>query len=76
MPPAETRISDAYRITDKQERYAQVGVIKDETIAALLAEDETLDDAEIGDIVHSLEKNVVRTRILNGEPRIDGREKI
>ena len=72
---AETRISDAYRITDKQERYTQVGVIKDETIAALLAEDESLDAAEIGDIVHSLEKNVVRTRILNGEPRIDGREK-
>jgi polyribonucleotide nucleotidyltransferase len=72
---AEARISDAYRITDKQERYAQVGVIKDETIAALLAEDETLDGSEIGDIVHSLEKTVVRTRILNGEPRIDGREK-
>ncbi len=72
---AEAQISDAYRITDKQERYTQVGVIKDETIAALLAEDETLDAAEIGDIVHSLEKNVVRTRILNGEPRIDGREK-
>jgi polyribonucleotide nucleotidyltransferase len=72
---AEARISDAYRITDKQERYTQVGVIKDETIAALLAEDETLDGSEIGDIVHSLEKTVVRTRILNGEPRIDGREK-
>ncbi len=25
--------------------------------------------------MHSLEKTVVRTRILNGEPRIDGREK-
>ncbi|MGY3113727.1 polyribonucleotide nucleotidyltransferase [Pantoea eucalypti] len=72
---AEARISDAYRITDKQERYTQVGVIKDETIAALQAEDETLDGSEIGDIVHSLEKTVVRTRILNGEPRIDGREK-
>ncbi|OXH78787.1 polyribonucleotide nucleotidyltransferase [Pantoea agglomerans] len=72
---AEARISDAYRITDKQQRYTQVGVIKDETIAALLAEDETLDGSEIGDIVHSLEKTVVRTRILNGEPRIDGREK-
>lgn len=72
---AEARISDAYRITDKQARYAQVDAIKDETIAALLAEDESLDAAEIGDIVHSLEKTVVRTRILNGEPRIDGREK-
>ena len=72
---AEARISDAYRITEKQERYTQVGVIKYETIAELLAEDETLDGSEIGDIVHSLEKTVVRTRILNGEPRIDGREK-
>ncbi len=40
---AEARLSDAYRITDKQERYAQVDVIKSETIATLLAEDETLD---------------------------------
>ncbi len=39
---AEARLSDAYRITDKQERYAQVDVIKSETIATLLAEDETL----------------------------------
>ena len=38
---AEARLSDAYRITDKQERYAQVDVIKSETIATLLAEDET-----------------------------------
>ncbi|STH70185.1 polynucleotide phosphorylase [Escherichia coli] len=30
---AEARLSDAYRITDKQERYAQVDVIKSETIA-------------------------------------------
>lgn len=38
---AEARLSDAYRITDKQERYAQVDVIKSETIATLVAEDET-----------------------------------
>lgn len=38
---AESRLSDAYRITDKQERYAQVDVIKSETIATLVAEDET-----------------------------------
>ncbi|SUH06894.1 Polyribonucleotide nucleotidyl transferase [Salmonella enterica subsp. enterica] len=31
---AESRLSDAYRITDKQERYAQVDVIKSETIEA------------------------------------------
>ncbi|MCE0490407.1 polyribonucleotide nucleotidyltransferase [Pantoea sp. Mb-10] len=72
---AEAGISDAYRITDKQERYTQVGAVKDATIAALQAEDETLDANEIADIVHDLEKSVVRSRIIRGEPRIDGREK-
>ncbi|NIG21990.1 polyribonucleotide nucleotidyltransferase [Pantoea sp. Al-1710] len=72
---AESGIADAYRITDKQERYTQVGVVKDATIAALQAEDETLDAGEIADIVHDLEKSVVRSRIIRGEPRIDGREK-
>ena len=72
---AEAGIADAYRITDKQERYTQVGAVKDATIAALQAEDETLDAGEIADIVHDLEKSVVRSRIIRGEPRIDGREK-
>jgi len=72
---AEAGISDAYRITDKQERYTQVSAVKDATIAALQAEDETLDANEIADIVHDLEKSVVRSRIIRGEPRIDGREK-
>ncbi|WP_241576399.1 polyribonucleotide nucleotidyltransferase [Rosenbergiella collisarenosi] len=72
---AESRLSEAYRITEKQQRYAQVDAIKGETTAALLAEDETLDEGEISDILHAIEKNVVRSRVLNGEPRIDGREK-
>ncbi|MCA1176954.1 MULTISPECIES: polyribonucleotide nucleotidyltransferase [unclassified Pantoea] len=72
---AEAGIADSYRITDKQERYTQVGVVKDATIAALQAEDESLDAGEIADIVHDLEKSVVRSRIIRGEPRIDGREK-
>ncbi len=72
---AESRIGDAYRITEKQERYAQVSLIKDEVKAALLAEDETLDAGEISDLLAELEKNVVRSRVLRGEPRIDGREK-
>ncbi len=72
---AKSRLSDAYRITDKQERYAQVDVIKSETIATLVAEDEALDANELSDILHAIEKNVVRSRVLAGEPRIDGREK-
>ncbi|MEK9497557.1 polyribonucleotide nucleotidyltransferase [Photorhabdus sp. P32] len=72
---AESRLGDAYRITEKQERYAQVDVIKEEVTAALLEQDEALEEAEIHEILGSLEKKVVRSRVLRGEPRIDGREK-
>jgi len=72
---AESRLGDAYHITEKQERYAQVDAIKSSVIETLLAQDETLDASEIQDILGSVEKNVVRSRVLRGEPRIDGREK-
>ncbi|WGL98583.1 polyribonucleotide nucleotidyltransferase [Arsenophonus sp. aPb] len=72
---AEQRLGDAYRITEKQERYTNVDAIKEDVTNTLLAENESLDVAEINDILSGLEKKVVRTRVLKGEPRIDGREK-
>ncbi|MBC8952233.1 polyribonucleotide nucleotidyltransferase [Xenorhabdus sp. PB62.4] len=76
---AETRLGDAYRIIEKQERYAQVDTIKEEVSAIVLAESAEkgveLDESEVLDVLSGLEKNVVRGRVLRGEPRIDGREK-
>ncbi|MGF1775423.1 polyribonucleotide nucleotidyltransferase [Vibrio nomapromontoriensis] len=72
---AETRLSDAYQITEKMARYEQVGAIKNDVVATLLAENEELDEREIRGMLGSLEKNVVRSRIIAGNPRIDGREK-
>ncbi|WP_369309011.1 polyribonucleotide nucleotidyltransferase [Providencia rettgeri] len=72
---AESRLGDAYRITEKQERYAQVDLIKEDVIAALVAEDENVDVSEVSEILANLEKQVVRSRVIRGEPRIDGREK-
>ncbi|WP_368881446.1 polyribonucleotide nucleotidyltransferase [Proteus mirabilis] len=72
---AQTHIGDAYRITEKQERYEQIDAIRDEVISTLLAEDESLDEGEIIEIFSGLEKKIVRARVLAGEPRIDGREK-
>lgn len=72
---AESRLGDAYRITDKLERYAQIDTIKSEVIEQLTAEDETINVSEVEEILVELEKNVVRSRVLRGEPRIDGREK-
>jgi len=72
---AEARFVEAYQITEKMARYAQVGEIKNDVVEALLAEDEALDVNEVKEMLHSLEKTVVRSRILSGAPRIDGREK-
>ncbi len=72
---AEIRLSEAYQITEKMARYEQVGVIKSEVVEALLGQDEELDEREIRGMLGSLEKNVVRGRIIAGNPRIDGREK-
>ncbi|GAL06041.1 polyribonucleotide nucleotidyltransferase [Photobacterium aphoticum] len=72
---AEARLADAYQITEKMARYEQVGAIKNDVVEALLAEDEALDEREIRGMLGSLEKKVVRSRIIAGNPRIDGREK-
>ncbi|WP_434997100.1 polyribonucleotide nucleotidyltransferase [Vibrio scophthalmi] len=72
---AETRLADAYQITEKMARYEQVGAIKNDVVAALLAQDENLAEREIRGMLGSLEKKVVRSRIIAGHPRIDGREK-
>ncbi|WP_087023901.1 polyribonucleotide nucleotidyltransferase [Thaumasiovibrio subtropicus] len=72
---AETRLSDAYQITEKMARYDQVGAIKNEVIATLQAEDESLNELEVRNMLGSLEKKAVRGRIIAGNPRIDGREK-
>ncbi|MWP99479.1 polyribonucleotide nucleotidyltransferase [Glaesserella parasuis] len=70
---AEARLGDAYRITEKQARYEQIDAIKADVIAQLTAEDETISSSKIVDIITALESQIVRSRIIAGEPRIDGR---
>ncbi|NGN99438.1 polyribonucleotide nucleotidyltransferase [Grimontia sp. S25] len=72
---AEAQFIEAYQITEKMARYDRVGEIKSSVKEQLLEQDETLDAREIQGMLYSLEKNVVRSRIIAGEPRIDGREK-
>ncbi len=74
---AAAELGDAYRITEKAKRYERIGEIKAALVAKLaeeLAEGESLKDTEVGEIFHNLESKVVRSRIIKGEPRIDGRE--
>ncbi len=72
---ASSSFVEAYQITDKMARYERVGEIKSSVKDALLAQDDTLDAREIYGMLGSVEKQVVRSRIIAGEPRIDGREK-
>ncbi|MCK3657739.1 polyribonucleotide nucleotidyltransferase [Pasteurellaceae bacterium Pebbles2] len=70
---AEARLGDAYRITEKQVRYEQIDAIKADVIAQITAEDEEVSEGKIVDIFTALESQIVRGRIIAGEPRIDGR---
>lgn len=70
---AEARLGDAYRITKKQARYEQIDAIKADVIAQITAEDEEISEGKIVDIFTALESQIVRGRIIAGEPRIDGR---
>lgn len=68
-------LGDAYRITDKMERYAKVGELRSEANAQLASgENAEYSADDVKGVFAKLEKQIVRQRILNGEPRIDGRD--
>ncbi len=72
---AHGSLSDAYRIIEKQARYTRVGEIKKAVIEQLSAgETPKFTADQIDDQLYKLESNIVRERILSGEPRIDGRD--
>jgi polyribonucleotide nucleotidyltransferase len=72
---ARSELSEAYRITEKQTRYGRVGEIKKQVIESLSGGDEPKFSADaVDDQLFKLESQIVRERILNGEPRIDGRD--
>ncbi|WP_079433542.1 polyribonucleotide nucleotidyltransferase [Zoogloea sp. LCSB751] len=71
---ADAKIEEAFRITAKQARSAQLSAISSEVHAALAAEGVEFDANTVNNIIFDLEAKVVRGRILSGEPRIDGRD--
>ena len=71
---AKEGMTAAYQISDKLERKAAVEAVTAKALEAILAEDESQDAKEVSNLLHDLESDVVRSRILAGEPRIDGRD--
>jgi polyribonucleotide nucleotidyltransferase len=69
-----SQIGEAYRITEKQQRYARLGELRQVAIEKVAVDDSGFNAKEVAEMFGKLEKKVVRNRVLNGEPRIDGRD--
>ena len=67
-------IGEAYRITDKAERYTQLSQLRTQALNGLVDEEAGIDADAIKKVFASIEKKLVRSRIVAGEPRIDGRD--
>jgi polyribonucleotide nucleotidyltransferase len=79
---AKKSLTDAYALTEKQERHAKIGEIKNAVIEALSGEAAAAPAGgypkftadQVGTELFNLEYRLVRERILEGHPRIDGRD--
>jgi polyribonucleotide nucleotidyltransferase len=68
-------LREAYAITDKLDRKDRINEITHEVVEAMTeAEDAKWSASEISSEIHSLESHIVRSSIIAGESRIDGRD--
>ena len=67
-------VVEAYQISEKMERYETVSGLKQKAIGELVNEEDGISEEEVSEIFSALEKSTVRNRILDGAPRIDGRD--
>ena len=75
MSAFEGKMREAYQITIKQDRTFAVGSLRQEVLETLAGEEEgQFAKEDVEKSFSKLEKNVVRGNILNGMPRIDGRD--
>jgi polyribonucleotide nucleotidyltransferase len=75
---AEAGIGEAYTIADKMARYAKldevVAATKEKLCTAPEGETPRWSGDEVYGVIEKLKKSIVRGRILDGQPRIDGRD--
>ncbi|MBL6817547.1 MAG: polyribonucleotide nucleotidyltransferase, partial [Pseudomonadales bacterium] len=67
-------VADAYKISDKMQRYESIGQIKQQAVEALADEENGPAAGDVADAFGALEKRTVRNSIIDGAPRIDGRD--
>lgn len=75
---AQEGLQAAYKVREKQARSTQIkqihAAVQEQLAAAAADKGEEVDAVEVENILFSLESEIVRSQILNGEPRIDGRD--
>ena len=72
---AEADVAAAFKIRAKSERSAKLDEISSRVFAELITEETSTEEAnKIKNEFFNLEAKTVRGQILNGEPRIDGRD--
>jgi len=73
---AKAQIEEAYNIAVKAERYEALDTVRKATIESLCAEgaEDALNENDVKSEFSNIEKKIVRGRILDGQPRIDGRD--
>jgi polyribonucleotide nucleotidyltransferase len=71
---AEAGMTEAYQVSDKMERKDAINALTSKTVETIVAGDADQNPKEVSEMMHALESDVVRSRILAGQPRIDGRD--
>jgi polyribonucleotide nucleotidyltransferase len=71
---AKAKLVAAYQIRNKQARTQACRTAYSEVMAALKAEGNEFDKVAIEGLLFEIEAKIVRSQILAGEPRIDGRD--
>jgi len=67
-------ITEAYQISEKMKRYDAIGELQAQAVEQLVNEEAGVSAGDVKDTFAKLEKSTVRNRILDGAPRIDGRD--
>ena len=71
---AADKVASAYSISDKVDRGNALGAVREELINTLCSDEEEDNSTVVMNEFKKVQKDVVRGRIIAGEPRIDGRD--
>lgn len=71
---AEEKLRAAYQIRSKQARTQALREANASVMESLKESGEAFDAGKVSDLLFGIESKIVRSQILSGEPRIDGRD--